>query len=108
MYYTTMSEIHPYLGVPKLVYKPKPSTKTEDIHFDEIVVKEVAHKPFEKSDFIFYECYDVSGEMQYEKVEPPSLPSKPCSQIINIHKNYPECVHRMILYFSFVRPRNPH
>jgi hypothetical protein len=107
MYYTNMSDIHPYLGVPKLVYKPKSSVKTEDIQFDEIVVKEVTHKPFEKSDFVFYECYDVSGELQYEKVEPPSLPSKPSSQIINIHKNYPECVHRMILYFSFVRPRNP-
>jgi len=104
MYYTTMSDIHPYLGVPKLVYKPKPR---RDEEFDEIVVKDVSYKPCEKSDFIFYECYDVSGEMQYEKVEPPSLPSKPSSQIINIHRSYPECVHRMILYFSFVRPRNP-
>lgn len=99
-----MSDIHPYLGVPKLVYKPKQRDYEE---FGEIVIKHVSYKPYEKSEFVFYECYDVSGEMQYEKFDPHALPSKPCSQIINIHKNYPECIHRMILYFSFVRPRNP-
>lgn len=103
MYY--MSDIHPYLGVPKLVYKPKPSKVDDDL--EEINVKEVSHKPFEKSDFFFYECYDVSGELQYEKVEQAQLPKNPGSQIINIHKNYPECVHRMILYFSFVKKSTP-
>lgn len=101
MYYT-MSNIHPYLGVPKLVYKPK-RTINEEESYDEMIVKEVSHKPFDKTDFIFYECYDASGEMQYEKVEPSQLPKNPCSQIINVHKSYPECVHRIILYFSFVK-----
>jgi len=101
-----MSDIHPYLGVPKLVYKPKKRPISEED--TEIVVKDVSYKPCEKSDFVFYECYDVSGEMQYEKVEPPKLPSKPSSQIINVHRSFPECVHRIILYFSFVRPKNPH
>jgi len=105
MYYI-MSDIHPYLGVPKLVYKPKKRPISEED--TEIVVKDVSYKPCEKSDFVFYECYDVSGEMQYEKVEPPKLPSKPSSQIINVHRSFPECVHRIILYFSFVRPKNPH
>jgi hypothetical protein len=102
-----MSDIHPYLGVPKLVYKPKkgPISEEEDA---EIAIKHVSYKPNEKSEFVFYECYDMSGEMQYEQVEPPTLPSKPSSQIINIHRSFPECVHRIILYFSFVRPRNPH
>lgn len=102
-----MSNIHPYLGVPKLVYKPKQISPIEEESYDEIVVKEVSHKPFYKNDFTFYECYDLSGEIQYEKVEPTQLPKNPCSQIINIHKNYPECVHSIILYFSFVRPKNP-
>jgi hypothetical protein len=101
-----MSDIHPYLGVPKLVYKPKKRPISEED--TEIVMKHVSYKPFEKSDFVFYECYDVSGEMQYEKIEPPKLPTKPYSQIINVHRSFPECVHRIILYFSFVRPKNPH
>jgi hypothetical protein len=103
-----MSEIHPYLGVPKLVYKPKKRPISEEEEYAEIVMKDVSYKPCEKSEFVFYECYDVSGEMQYEKVEPPKLPSKPSSQIINVHRSFPECVHRIILYFSFVRPKNPH
>jgi hypothetical protein len=101
-----MSDIHPYLGVPKLVYKPKKRPISEEDA--EIVMKDVSYKPCEKSEFVFYECYDVSGEMQYEKVEPPKLPSKPSSQIINVHRSFPECVHRIILYFSFVRPKNQH
>ena len=99
MYYT-MSEIHPYLGVPKLVYKPKKRPISEEEEYAEIAMKDVSYKPCEKSEFVFYECYDVSGEMQYEKVEPTTLPSKPSSQIINVHRSFPECVHRIILYFS--------
>ena len=101
MYYT-MSHIHPYLGVPKLVYNPKKRPISEEEEDAEIVIKHVSYKPNEKSDFVFYECYDVSGEMQYEKVE--QLPSKPSSQIINVHRSFPECVHRIILYFSYKRP----
>lgn len=105
-----MSDIHPYLGVPKLIYKPKkrPMSEEEEEECTEIAIKHVSHKPFEKSEFVFYECYDVSGEMQYEKVEPTKLPKKPSSQIINVHRSFPECVHRIILYFLFVQPKNPH
>jgi hypothetical protein len=99
-----MSEIHPYLGVPKLVYKPKKRPISEEEEDAEIAIKHVSCKPFEKSEFVFYECYDVSGEMQYEKLEPPKLPSKPSSQIINIRRSFPECVHSIILYFLYKRP----
>lgn len=94
------NNIHPYLGVPKLVYKPKKPPISEEEEDAEIVIKHVSYKPNENSEFVFYECYDMSGEMQYEKLEPTTLPSKPSSQIINIHRSYPECVHRIILYFS--------
>ena len=96
-----MREIHPYLGVPKLVYKPKPpSTNDSDAFCDDM-----DGTPPEKSqDYVFYECYDLSGEFHYDKIDSHSLPTKPRSQILNIHRNYPEYVHRIILYFSFLRP----
>ena len=98
-----MSELHPYLGVPKLVYKPKPSVQPTD---DSDLFCDTIGAAHEKSqDFIFYECYYHSGSFHYEKLtHPTTLPTKPGSQIINIHRNYPEYVHRIILYFSFVRP----
>jgi hypothetical protein len=92
--------MHPYLGVPKLVYKPKPAGQETDE--DDIVIQTVEIKP--APEFVFYECYDLSGIFHYDKIESDSLPAKPSSQIINIHRNYPEYVHRIILYFSFLRP----
>ena len=97
-----MSNIHPYLGVPKLVYKPKPpSTDDSDAFCDDM-----DGTPPEKSqDYVFYECYDLSGTFHYEKLtHPTTLPTKPSSQVINVHRNYPEYVHRIILYFSFKKP----
>ena len=97
-----MSELHPYLGVPKLVYKPKPSIQPpdeDDISVQTFEIKP-APAPAPAPEFVFYECYDLSGEFYYDKIDSHSLPTKPSSKIINVHRNYPECVHRIILYFS--------
>jgi len=76
---------HPYLGVPKLVYRPTYQHSENQYNHQ----------------YCYYKCCIDDNRFVVHLLDEETIQNIPIAHIVRVNKCYPVCLHRPILYFSY-------